>query len=163
MKISHILAALAVVLSAALAGIVTAQPGVSTPFMDAARGVTPIPDTTRPPLLLNEENNDLRRMRAYSMQPPTIPHKVDNYRVDKNFNQCMFCHARSRAEETQAVPLSVTHYMDREGNVLGEVSPRRYFCQQCHVPQTPVKPVVTNTFEDIDSVLQAGRRNTSGK
>ncbi|PJI52124.1 hypothetical protein CTI14_47775, partial [Methylobacterium radiotolerans] len=30
-------------------------------------------------------------------------------------------------EQTQAVPLSVTHYMDRDSNVLAEVSPRRYF------------------------------------
>ncbi|MEC5384953.1 nitrate reductase cytochrome c-type subunit [Uliginosibacterium sp. H3] len=135
----------------------------TVPFYDPARGVTPIADEAKPPPIGNEENRDIRRTRAYSMQPPTIPHKIDNYRVDKNFNQCMFCHARSRAEETQAVPLSVTHYMDRQGNVLAEVSPRRYFCQQCHVPQMDVKLVVPSNFEDIDTVLRQSRQSSSSK
>src|SRR5215475_11217018 len=98
------------------------------------------------------ENNDVRRQRAYSMQPPTIPHKIDGYQVDRKFNRCLACHAREHTGETQAVPLSVTHYMDREGNVLGEVSPRRYFCIQCHVPQIEGKALVDNSFRDVTEV-----------
>ena len=67
------------------------------------------------------------------MQPPTIPHKIDNYQVDKNVNACLGCHSRGRAPVTQAVAVSVSHYMDRDGNFLAEISPRRYFCEQCHV------------------------------
>jgi hypothetical protein len=37
----------------------------------------------------------------------------------------------------QAPMISVTHFMDREGQVLSDVSPRRYFCTACHVPQMP--------------------------
>ena len=36
-------------------------------------------------------------------------------------------------EESQAPMVSVTHYMDRDGNFLADISARRYFCEQCHV------------------------------
>ncbi|MNF17837.1 Periplasmic nitrate reductase, electron transfer subunit precursor [compost metagenome] len=44
--------------------------------------------------------------------------------------------------------------MDRDGQALAAVSPRRYFCNQCHVPQADVKPLVGNNFETIDKLLQ---------
>ena len=47
--------------------------------------------------------------------------------------------------------------MDRDGNVRGDVSPRRYFCTQCHVPQDEVKPLVENRFEDFEAARQARR------
>jgi nitrate reductase (cytochrome), electron transfer subunit len=31
--------------------------------------------------------------------------------------------------------------------VLDRVSTRRYFCQQCHVSQEPVKPLIGNSFK----------------
>ena len=49
--------------------------------------------------------------------------------------------------------VSITHFMDRDGQFLASVSPRRYFCIQCHVPQFPVKAAVENTFVDVDTVL----------
>ena len=100
------------------------------------------------------ENKDLRRKRNYPMQPPTIPHKIDSYQIDLNSNKCLSCHSRRRIEETQAPMVSVTHYMDRDGNFLAEVSPRRYFCNQCHVPQLETKPLVGNSFQDVDSLIQ---------
>ncbi len=106
------------------------------------------------PRLENEENKDLKRKRSYPMQPPTIPHKVAGYRVDLNSNKCLSCHSRRRVAETQAPMVSVTHYMDRDGNFLAEVSPRRYFCNQCHVPQMEVRPLVDNTFQDVDNILK---------
>jgi cytochrome c-type protein NapB len=50
--------------------------------------------------------------------------------------------------------ISVTHYMDREGNFLADVSPRRYFCEQCHVTQTNAAKLVGNDFKDIDQLLR---------
>ena len=44
-------------------------------------------------------------------------------------------------------------YMDRDGQVLAAVSPRRYFCTQCHVTQQEVKPLVGNAFRNIDQLL----------
>ena len=131
-------------------GVWAAPPGA----VDAMRGNTPLAEEARPPALPTVENKDLRRGRAYSMQPPTIPHKIEGYQLDKNANRCLFCHNRNRTEETQAIPLSVTHYMDRQGNVLATISPRRYFCTTCHVEQTETKPLVNNTFKDVDTVLQ---------
>jgi cytochrome c-type protein NapB len=124
------------------------------PFVDAMRGSTPIPSETRPPPIFPTENKDIRRTRNYAMQPPTIPHSIDNYQVDKDFNRCMACHARTQAQETGAIPVSITHYMDRNNNVLAEVSPRRYFCVQCHVAQADAKPLVNNTFVDVEKLLQ---------
>jgi nitrate reductase (cytochrome), electron transfer subunit len=105
--------------------------------------------------LVNAENNDRKRTRSYAMQPPTIPHKTDNYQVDKYANKCLDCHARTRAADTQATPISITHYMDRDGNFLAEVSPRRYFCEQCHVLQMETKPQVGNRFRDVESMVRA--------
>ncbi len=49
------------------------------PLVDAMRGATPIAEEAKPPLLFNVENKDVRRIRAYTMRPPTIPHKIDGY------------------------------------------------------------------------------------
>lgn len=106
------------------------------------------------PRMGNEENKDKKRKRNYPMQPPTTPHKVSSYRIDLNSNKCLSCHSRRQVPDSQAPMVSVTHYMDRDGNFLAEVSPRRYFCNQCHVPQLEVKPLVGNYFEDIDAVLE---------
>ncbi len=141
-------AAMLVLLAAGLPAL------AQSPTVDAMRGRTPVADETRPPPLGNPENKDVRRERAYSMQPPTIPHKIDNYQVDLNVNACLGCHSRGRAPVTQAVAVSVSHYMDRDGNFLAEISPRRYFCEQCHVPQVEAKPLVGNSFLDVDEVLR---------
>jgi len=116
-------------------------------LVDAMRGPVPIPAQTKPPRLGNAVNDDSRLPRNYSLQPPVIPHRVDGYQVDRNFNKCLDCHARAKTEFSQAVPVSKTHYIDRDGKVLDHVSTRRYFCQQCHVAQEPMKPLVGNSFE----------------
>jgi nitrate reductase (cytochrome), electron transfer subunit len=104
--------------------------------------------------LVNAENNDRKRVRSYAMQPPTIPHKTDNYQVDRFANKCMTCHARTRVGETQATPISITHYQDRDGTFLADVSPRRYFCEQCHVVQMQGEPAVKNRFRDVESIIK---------
>ena len=138
----------------AILTLVSASAFAQAQHVDSMRGRTPIPDETKPPALGNPENKDVRRERTYSMQPPTIPHKIDNYQVDKNVNMCLGCHSRGRAPLTQAVAVSVSHYMDRDGNFLAEISPRRYFCEQCHVVQFDARPLVENRFEDVDEVLK---------
>ena len=99
-------------------------------------------------------DEDTRSKRNYPMQPPLIPHDIRGYQVDLAVNKCMSCHARKRVEESQAPMISVTHYMDREGNFLAEISPRRYFCNQCHVTQTDSRITVENEFEDMDELLR---------
>jgi cytochrome c-type protein NapB len=48
--------------------------------------------------------------------------------------------------------ISVTHFMTRDGQMLADVSPRRYFCTACHVPQAEVAPLVDNTFRDMSEL-----------
>ena len=100
------------------------------------------------------ENKDLKRERAYPQQPPTVPHKIDGYQLDRNYNKCLSCHSRKTAEQSQAVAVSVTHYMNRDGEFLAEVSPARYFCTQCHVIQLDAKPMVENEFIDMDQLIK---------
>lgn len=147
----------ALLLLATLAGLpAMAQPkgAPPAPLVDSMRGNTPVAKQSSPPILFPTENKDVRRTRNFAMQPPTIPHSIDNYQVDKDFNRCMFCHARTAAEAARSIPVSITHYMDRDNNVLADVSPRRYFCTQCHVPQAEAKPLVGNTFVDVEQLLQ---------
>lgn len=99
-------------------------------------------------------NNDKVQMRSYPMQPPLIPHTIRGYEVNLNSNKCMACHSRQRTAESLAPMVSVTHYMDREGNFLAELSPRRYFCNQCHVNQTESKPLVENSFVDMHKLMK---------
>lgn len=126
---------------------------------DPLRGPARFEDSGRTPPLVNAENDDRKRVRSYAMQPPTIPHKTDNYQVDRFANKCMTCHARTRAPDTQATPISITHYQDRDGNFLADVSPRRYFCEQCHVVQMDgVQPAVKNRFRDVESMIQPKKK-----
>ena len=127
--------------------------GPAAQQIDAIRRGVPIDKEHAPPPMAKVENNDVKRNRAYPMQPPTIPHSIDNYQVDKNSNRCLLCHSRANADKFQAPPISVTHYMDRDDQFLATISPRRYFCNQCHVVQTDAKPLVENGFKDIDTVL----------
>ncbi|HEY4090974.1 MAG TPA: nitrate reductase cytochrome c-type subunit [Luteibacter sp.] len=140
---------------------VTIVPGPGDQQIDAIRRGAPIDQEIPPPAMAKVENTDVKRNRAYPMQPPTIPHSIDNYQVDLNSNRCLLCHARANADKFQAPPVSVTHYMDRDDQFLATISPRRYFCNQCHVVQTDAKPLVANTFKDIDTVLSNEREKAN--
>ena len=121
--------------------------------IDALRRGVPLDEEAAPLPMARTENTDLRRKRAYPDQPPTIPHAIDGYQVDKNSNRCLLCHSRANAANFQAPMVSVTHFVDREGQVLASVSPRRYFCTQCHVVQTDAKPLVGSDFIDVDELM----------
>ena len=92
--------------------------------------------------------DDVRRMRNYPEQPPVIPHTIDGYQLTLNTNRCLSCHARQFTQGSGAPMISVTHFMDRDSQVLADVTPRRYFCTACHVTQADTPPLVANTFRD---------------
>ncbi|MGU3494824.1 nitrate reductase cytochrome c-type subunit [Xanthobacteraceae bacterium A53D] len=96
--------------------------------------------------------DDVRRMRNYPEQPPIIPHSIDGYQLTLNTNRCMDCHKREFTEGSGAPMISVTHFQDRDGQVLSDVTPRRYFCTACHVQQTDVQPLVRNLFQDAKDI-----------
>ncbi len=119
------------------------------------RGGTPINEEPFPDPIPQVIDGDIKTKRNYPMQPPLIPHDTRGYEINLQVNKCMSCHARRRTEESQAPMISVTHYMDRDSNFLAEVSPRRYFCQQCHVNQTAIRNVFDNEFQDMDELLES--------
>jgi cytochrome c-type protein NapB len=88
----------------------------------------------------------------YIYQPPLIPHSIRGYELSTNANKCLSCHSFKNSVESGATKISVTHYETREGQVLADVSPRRYFCLQCHVVQTDTDPLIENTFQRVDSL-----------
>lgn len=96
--------------------------------------------------------DDVRRMRNYPEQPPVIPHSIDGYQLTLNTNRCLDCHKREFTEGSGAPMISITHFQDRDGQVLSDVTPRRYFCTACHVQQTDAPPLVPNLFRDASSV-----------
>ena len=114
--------------------------------LDSLRGGVPIQDTIA--IAPARQERDTRPIdRDFVQQPPLIPHTINNYQITKNFNKCMDCHSKERAEETGATKVAKSHYLDREDNKLKNISPRRYFCMQCHVPQFDAKPLVENTYK----------------
>ncbi|HYE49222.1 MAG TPA: nitrate reductase cytochrome c-type subunit [Azospirillaceae bacterium] len=106
------------------------------------------------PPMPKEVTDDRRRARSYPEQPPVIPHDVTKYQVNLQTNACLTCHSRKYTEQVQAPMVSITHYVTRDGQTLGAVSPRRYFCMQCHVPQTDAKPIVENSFTPFDALVE---------
>jgi cytochrome c-type protein NapB len=135
----------------------------NAPQVATLRGTAPLNAEVTPPIIDKVENNDLKRQRDYPQQPPTIPHDISKYQLDKNFNKCMDCHARKFADEAQAPAVSVTHYMNRDGEFLGEVSPRRYFCTQCHVHQLESEPLVENEFVDMNKLIQQSHSKNNSR
>ena len=110
------------------------------------RGPTPIPETN-PSEAFKYDRSDRPIPRNYPQHPPIIPHNIKGYQITKNVNMCMSCHAKTRAPTTGATPVAKSHYLDRDGNELPNISTRRYFCLQCHVPQFNAPPLVSNTFK----------------
>jgi nitrate reductase (cytochrome), electron transfer subunit len=137
---------------ALLAGAATAQ---RSPLRPA-----PYTEVPAAPPIPADVTDDLRRKRNYPDQPPVIPHSIRDYQIDLNGNKCLTCHSRKFTDQSQAPMISITHYQDRDGNFLGAVAPRRYNCTACHVPQTNARPLIENTFQDVDTLIDvpSGRR-----
>ena len=125
------------------------------------RGPTPLNDEGAAAPMARTRNTAEREVRNYPEQPPVIPHSIDGYQIDLKSNKCLSCHARARTSESQAPMVSITHFMDRDGQFLASVSPRRFFCTECHVPQSVTDPPVSNDFVDIDTMLS--RATPGGK
>lgn len=136
---------------------------ISDGVPNALRGVAPLDQESKSPAMARVENVDIRRKRNYTDQPPTIPHKIDGYEITLNVNRCMMCHSRERTEAFQAPMVSATHFMNRDYDYLAQISPRRYFCTQCHVPQTDARVPVPNNFEDVDSIIERERASQKKK
>ena len=132
-----------------VAVLVAARAGAQqTPDAPRLTGNSPPTTPVPAPPVPRAVTDDIRRGRNYPEQPPIIPHAIEGYQITLHTNQCLTCHARQFIEGSGAPMISVTHFMDRDGQVLADVTPRRYFCNACHVPQADVPPLVRNTFRD---------------
>jgi cytochrome c-type protein NapB len=140
------LSAAAAMLAAAAA---LSQQGPGSPRLT---GPEPPMQAIPAPPLAQPVTDDVRRMRNYPEQPPVIPHSIAGYQLSLHANRCLECHRRQFTEASGAPMISVTHFMDRDFQVLSDIAPRRYFCLQCHVPQTDARPLVDNGFVDMSDV-----------
>lgn len=120
--------------------------------VQSLRGATQIPDNNTAPEPVHQDTPQGRFERAYRQQPPLIPHTIDGYQIDRGFNQCIECHAWPNNVEQGAPQISESHYTNRDGVQLDEVAPRRWFCNQCHVPQSNARKLVNNNFESAPDV-----------
>jgi len=121
--------------------------------VQSLRGDTPI-DKTNEPDMVKLERDRPPIPRSSTSEPPLIPHSIRGYQITKNFNKCMDCHAWSKVKESGATKVSVTHFKDASGRELANISPRRYVCTTCHVPQTDAQPLVGNTFQPSAEFVQ---------
>ncbi len=113
--------------------------------------------------------------RSYENAPPLIPHSVEGLLpITRSNNQCLSCHTPEAAKSMNATPIPASHFTDfrpktelkdgkivKDGKVIKntsdvtlakfkkmkKLSPARFNCSQCHVPQANVKPLVENTFK----------------
>lgn len=99
-----------------------------------------------------KENSDLPI--NYVQQPPLIPHHIRGYEVDRKTNKCLTCHSFKNFKRYGATKISTSHFYNRDDQVLSDVSPRRYFCLQCHVPQVQAKPLIENDFEPTGALAE---------
>ena len=120
--------------------------------LDTIRGTATLDETREAESLKRviKDKNPIRR--NYVHQPPMVPHQIRGYRVDLNSNKCLSCHGWKYAAETGATKISLTHFESRDGKTLSDVSPRRYFCSQCHVTQADAPDLIDNTFKPVESL-----------
>ncbi|MBL3557395.1 MULTISPECIES: nitrate reductase cytochrome c-type subunit [Marinobacter] len=150
---------IAILLMASLALVALAEPPSLSPSSpDGLREGGTLGETRNAPAIAGDPRDVKREVRNYPEQPPVIPHVIRDYQVDKRFNRCLDCHSREAAPSAGAPMVSVTHFMDRNFQVRAEVTPGRYFCTQCHVPQTDAEALVETDFKPIDQVIREGDR-----
>ncbi len=120
--------------------------------VESLRGPVPIDENSVAPTIKHYQKDEEPIPRDYLQQPPLIPHKIAEYRVNIKHNKCLGCHSWSNYRARGATKISQTHFESRDGAVMSNVSPRRYFCNQCHVPQVKAEPLVENEFKPLDSM-----------
>ena len=120
--------------------------------VESLRGLTELESESAAPEMKRIPRDREPFDRDYLHQPPLIPHQIRGYEINLNTNKCLSCHSWTNAKNIGATKVSMTHFNTRDGLQLSEVSPRRYFCTQCHVPQADAKPLVENEFKSVDSL-----------
>jgi cytochrome c-type protein NapB len=129
-------------------GIALAQ----TQGVVSLRGAVELTEINTAPVTLEQSKPANGFGRAYRQQPPLIPHRIESYQVTKAFNKCLSCHGWPQNAQYGAPKVSETHYETREGVRLDEVAGSRWFCNQCHVPQSNAPALVPNAFKNATEI-----------
>ena len=111
------------------------------------RGTTPLNEVAAAVEVGDEEVLNKTRPRQFPTMAPTIPHSAANFNIDLGSNQCLMCHNKDSASTVGAPAVAVSHYRNRDGEFLADISPRRYFCTQCHVSQRKSAPLQKSIFK----------------
>ena len=127
--------------------IAVAEDGIRT-----LRGIKALDSQSADPKVKTWQADQEPIDRDYVHQPPLVPHTTQGYKINLKFNKCLTCHSWANYKKAGATKISQTHFSDRDGNDLANISARRYFCTQCHVPQVDAKPLVENTFKPIKAI-----------
>lgn len=97
--------------------------------------------------------------RTFRTQPPVIPHAIEGFdEITLQNNPCLACHGPDNYKKVKASRISDSHFKDRDGKMLTEVSAARYQCTTCHVPQADAKPLVVNTFRGDTGAAAKGKK-----
>lgn len=133
-----------------LAGLV--MQGATAQDIESLRGMSAIDAGAAQPEIRHYLKDNEPIARDYLQQPPLIPHQIDGYIINLKHNKCLSCHSWTNYKQANATKISQTHFESRDGAILANVSARRYFCTQCHVPQVDAPPLVENTFKPVDAL-----------
>ena len=132
--------------------LIASAPLLSQEEVKSLRGVNPVEDPSYKPESKRMKPDSAPIPRDFVQQPPLIPHDTKGYQINLKFNKCLTCHSWANYEQSGATKISQTHFTNREGVEMANVSAARYFCTQCHVPQRDVRPLVDNEFEPVPAL-----------
>ncbi len=137
----------------AILGLILSQPALAqpgTPRVQTLRGADASTLDQAPPerpYTGKSPGSQKPVARTFSTQPPVIPHSIEGFEeVTLQNNPCLMCHGPENYKNVKAPKVADSHFRDRDGKTLPEVSAARYHCTACHVPQAGAKPLIANTF-----------------
>jgi len=141
-----------ILMSTSLLISTSAGAGAGTVEVNSLRGESDIDSPSNQVVIKRNISDQTPIARAYVQQPPLIPHKTKGYKINLKFNKCLTCHSWANYQKSGATKISLTHFSGRDGEAMSNVAPRRYFCNQCHVPQANAKPLVENSFQSVEVI-----------
>ncbi|MBT4520428.1 MAG: nitrate reductase cytochrome c-type subunit [Halieaceae bacterium] len=144
---------LAIILGCILTGGFLSLPTLAdTGGLSSLRGTTDLDSVPNAEEMKRVPKDRIAIERDYLHQPPVIPHQVRGYNVNLKGHKCLSCHSWKNYKKAGATKISLTHFDTRDGQQLSDVSPSRYFCDQCHVTQADAKPLVKSDFKSVDAL-----------
>jgi cytochrome c-type protein NapB len=147
---------IAVVAGVVLAGSFALAQDLSWIDEDLAGTVFDSPDPVSFDYLsIDPEDADSTLPTAFDDAPPLIPHSIEESGlITLRSNKCLKCHHDQDLwdqdkDADEPSPMPESHYVSLRsdpGTVEKKIIGTRYFCTQCHVPQTEVNLLVGNDF-----------------